>query len=173
MGVSILQRIKETAEMRLALAAVVLLASLVSATSTDTPDSAMTNPRQKKMFLVSFSSTTTTMSSFIYCIKSGTTAATACTKRKKRAILEASQDLMISPTEPVREDRLGEVSQENLNSGLGEAESDRQGRFAMYWMTTTFTSTTTSYTATTTIASVECTPSGFTLTYCSVLNGVF
>ena len=47
--------------------------------------------------------------------------------------------------------RLGEVSQENLNSGLGEAESDRQGRFAMYWMTTTFTSTTTSYTATTTI----------------------
>merc|ERR1711874_603860 len=156
MGVSILQRIKETAEMRLALAAVVLLASLVSATSTDTPDSAMTNPRQKKMFLVSFSST-----------------ATACTKRKKRAILEASQDLMISPTEPVREDRLGEVSQENLNSGLGEAESDRQGRFAMYWMTTTFTSTTTSYTATTTIASVECTPSGFTLTYCSVLNGVF
>lgn len=40
-------------------------------------------------------------------VQSGTTAATACTKRKKRAILEASQDLMISPTEPVREDRWG------------------------------------------------------------------
>ena len=49
-----------------------------------------------------------------------------------------------------------ETEVENINSGLGEAETDRQGRFAMYWMTTTFTSTTTSYTATTTIGGHYC-----------------
>merc|ERR1712045_274694 len=103
------------------------------------------------MFMVSISSTTTTQSTFIYCIKSGTSAATACGRRRKRAILDAelSQEVVINPSEPAQAEKA--EAEETLNSGLAEAESDRQGRFAMYWMTTTFTSTKTSYTATTTI----------------------
>ena len=40
----------------------------------------------------------------------------------------------------------------------------REGKFFMYWMTTTSTSYT--YTATTTVSALECTPSGFTISKC-------
>ena len=44
-------------------------------------------------------------------------------------------------------------------------EQAREGKFLMYWMTTTSTSTT--YTTTTTISSLACTPSGFTISNCT------
>ena len=56
----------------------------------------------------------------------------------------------------------GEVE---LSSGQSEAGL-REGRFLLYWATTTSTSTTTTYTGTSTIASLECTPSSFTINSC-------
>ena len=46
-----------------------------------------------------------------------------------------------------------------------EQPRDREGKFLLYWMTTTSTSTT--YTATTTVSSLACTPSGFVISNCS------
>ena len=44
--------------------------------------------------------------------------------------------------------------------------SDRDGRFLLYWLTTTSTSTTTIYTGTSTLGSLECTPNGYTHSLC-------
>ena len=46
-----------------------------------------------------------------------------------------------------------------------KVDSAREGKFLLYWMTTTSTSTT--YTATTTLSSVACTPSGFSISNCT------
>jgi hypothetical protein len=48
----------------------------------------------------------------------------------------------------------------------GQAEYEREGKFLLYWKTTTSTSTSTSYTATTTIGALGCTPSGFSISQC-------
>jgi hypothetical protein len=45
-----------------------------------------------------------------------------------------------------------------------EKNFDREGKFLLYWMTTTSTSTT--YTSTTSISSLACTPSGFAISKC-------
>merc|ERR1719225_1600095 len=45
-------------------------------------------------------------------------------------------------------------------------EGVREGKFVLYWLTTTSTSTTTAYSTTSTIASLTCTPSGFGLSSC-------
>ena len=61
----------------------------------------------------------------------------------------------------------------SLDSGLGEdkmedsqEETVRAARFALYWKTTTLTSSTTTYTATSTLASLYCTPSVFAFSLC-------
>ena len=52
-----------------------------------------------------------------------------------------------------------------LESGLGSSERD--GRGLLYWTTSTDISTSTTYTGTSTLASLNCTPSGFTLSECA------
>ena len=55
----------------------------------------------------------------------------------------------------------------SLQSGMDDStQTDRQGKFLLYWITTTTTSTTTSFTATSTIGSLACTPAGFTNALC-------
>ena len=54
---------------------------------------------------------------------------------------------------------------DSLDSGVDE-EADRKAKFLLYWKTTTFTSTTTSYTSTLSIATIECTPIGWTISQC-------
>ena len=48
----------------------------------------------------------------------------------------------------------------------GRKEYEREGKFLLYWMTTTTTSTLTTYTATTTLGALECTPSSFGISQC-------
>ena len=48
----------------------------------------------------------------------------------------------------------------------GDEPSGREGRFLLYWLTTTTTSTTTSFTATSSIGSIYCTPAGYTNALC-------
>ena len=48
----------------------------------------------------------------------------------------------------------------------GEEPAGREGRFLLYWLTTTTTSTTTSFTATSSIGSIYCTPVGYTNVLC-------
>ena len=61
-------------------------------------------------------------------------------------------------------DDLEAEAESELESGLG---SERAGRGILYWATSTDISTSTSYTGTSTLASLNCTPSGFTLSECS------
>ena len=109
------------------------------------------------MFLVSSSTTITTFSTSTYCYV--TAAAAACKKkRRKRAIYSiAGEDVELSPT------KTHDVQPVEIDPSLSTA---RDPRFVMYWMTTTSTSSSTIFTATTTLYSLECTPSGFTLSAC-------
>ena len=48
-----------------------------------------------------------------------------------------------------------------MDSGVEEVARD--GKFLLYWKTTTLTSTSTTYTVTHSLKKLECTPSGFDL----------
>ena len=54
---------------------------------------------------------------------------------------------------------------DSLLSGQTE-EVQRDGRFLLYWMTTTSTSTSTTFTSTSTLATLECTPAGYAVSQC-------
>merc|ERR1719244_559663 len=105
--------------------------------------------RAPRLFFVSSTTTTSTVSTSTYCWYSGTNAiTTTCTGRRKRSILAQPGEKLellekISPA-PLTTD------EEEVESGL--SESERDGRFLLYWITTTSTSTTTSFTGTSTIA---------------------
>ena len=55
-----------------------------------------------------------------------------------------------------------EESGVDISSGLEIQNSEKEGRFLNYWLTTTITTTLTSYTATSSVASLICTPAGYT-----------
>merc|ERR1712126_435796 len=117
--------------------------------------------RNPKLFLVS--STTVTLPTTTLCYSSSTAAA-ACGKRKKRALVIASAAGDIAVTKSGAADSSQNMDAE-LTPGQEEAkeEYEREGKFLLYWKTTTSTS----YTATTTISALACTPSGFTISNCS------
>merc|ERR1712242_198862 len=107
--------------------------------------------RDPKLFFVSSSSTTSTISTSTLCYSTINSAATTCPgRKKKRAIMEA-----IDHDTPVEADKVS-----SLESGMEEVESanQRQGKFLLYWLTTTSTSTTTTFTAT---LILSCVPTGF------------
>merc|ERR1712062_576060 len=105
--------------------------------------------RKPKLFFVSTSATTSALQTASICYLS-TAAYVACNGRKRRAITAFSE--METEIQP---------KQDEVDSSLQEAESGgRDGRFLLYWITTTSISTSTSYTVTYTISSVGCTPAG-------------
>merc|ERR1711997_1422358 len=113
------------------------------------------NPRAGKMFLVSSSTSVTTVTTSTYCYTTNTVT-TACGKRRKRAIayiggMDEDEDIEVSPSK-VREVESGEV----------EPGTARDPRFVMYWIT----STSTSFSTTITLSALDCTPSGFALSLC-------
>merc|ERR1739842_58547 len=135
--------------------------------------------RQERLFFVSSSSTTSTLSTTTICYATTSTGITACTGRKKRQIVSDQSnakedhsdfDKLIQPQrlEQNSEDAdVDSLEDDNLvKSGHDDSDYQRDGRFLMYWKTTTSTSTSTSYTATSTLATLECTPSGFSLSLC-------
>merc|ERR1712060_870265 len=140
-----------------------LLVTLASA-SVSAEGASEANKRNPKLFFVS--STTTTVSTTTICyVSSGTpSTAAACGKRKRRALMVDSltgKDTNIEASGVTRTEK--EESSPEVEST--KDEQAREGKFLMYWMTTTSTSTT--YTTTTTISSLACTPSGFTISNCT------
>merc|ERR1712203_741500 len=105
-----------------------------------------------KLFFVSTSSTTSTLSTGTVCyITTGTVS--TCTGRKRRAI---SFDGASSDVSELRPSQL----KEDVQSSKKDGRLDREG-FLLYWITTTSSiSTSTSYTTTFSVFSVSCTPSG-------------
>merc|ERR1712079_978636 len=111
-----------------------------STAALETEEVKVVQSRQPKLFWVSSSATTSSVSTSTICFVSATTGFTTC-----------------------KDD-----SDADIESGAEEpAASQRDGRFLLYWLTTTTTSTTTIFTATGTIATLACTPAGYTVNACS------
>merc|ERR1712054_102280 len=122
---------------------------IASTFALETEDVKVVQSRQPKLFFVSTA-----------------TGFTTCKKRKRRNILAdaiADEEVNIQPDSPLEK----EEADTEIESGAKDAETSRRdGRFLLYWLTTTSTSTTTIFTATGTIATLACTPAGYTLSAC-------
>merc|ERR1712115_101345 len=123
--------------------------------------------REPKLFFVSSSSTTSSLSTSTVCFKATATGAVTCGKRKKRSMAVNGISEADGEIQPQRSFDAEDNSDPKVESGAEDpTTSDRDGRFLLYWLTTTSTSTTTIYTGTSTIASLDCTPSGYTVKEC-------
>merc|ERR1712154_468797 len=114
----------------------------------------VSNNRKPKLFFVSSASTTSTVKTDAVCYVSTSAAGftLASCKRRKRAFISEAVD------------HVPEVEPSQVESGMDDTASEgRQGKFLLYWLTTTSTSITTEYTKTVTVYSVSCTPSGATV----------
>jgi len=118
--------------------------------------------REGRLFLVSSSTTTSILTTSSICYTTGA-ALTACTgKRKKR-------QLIVDPIADAEYSLISAASSRDYNldgSAASAPGSKREGKFLMYWMTTTSTTTTTTYSTTVTLSAIECTPSNFIYTAC-------
>merc|ERR1712154_22884 len=122
--------------------------------------------RQPKLFYVSSSSTTSSISTVTVCFSSTSTGVTTCNGRKRRNILTEPFMEEASLIVPHRISDRDDDSFTDIDSGVAETESVRDGRFLLYWLTTMTTSTTTIFTGTSVLATLDCTPNGFTLNGC-------
>ena len=127
--------------------------------------------RQPKLFYISSSTTTSTISTSTVCFKSGTALATCSKKKRKRDIMselveDASESIKPSRNSRMDEEEELEEAVDLLEAAEKQTENHRDPKFLLYWATLTSTSTSTSYTATVTIHSLECTPSGFGTSLC-------
>merc|ERR1712088_1029066 len=129
----------------------------------DIADVSYGQTRQPKLFFVSSSSTTSSVSTSTVCFKSTSAGIVAYGRRKKRSMVVDGFSGEAGEIQP----KSSFDSDPKLESGAEDPiTSDRDGRFLLYWLTTTSTSTTTIYTGTSTLATLNCTPSGFTVSAC-------
>merc|ERR1712083_943906 len=102
---------------------------------------------------------TTTLAVYTNCFYT-TATLLACGKRKRRMVLED----MIAGDEKIADIKPDSTALTDWEEDeVEEDEADREGKFMLYWTTVTKTSYATAYTQTSTIATVICTPSGFSL----------
>merc|ERR1719225_2006727 len=119
--------------------------------------------RQPRLFYVTTQSTTSTLTtaSFCWATSAATTGTFARRKRSGNFFPTLSTSEEIAPSRSGSDDIAG-----SLRAELETPEGVREGKFVLYWLTTTSTSTTTASSTTSTIASLTCTPSGFGLSSC-------
>merc|ERR1711935_397602 len=103
-------------------------------------------------FFVSTSATTSTSSTRSICYISTNSGPVACSGRKRRTV---SIDFDAE-----------ENSKPSVQPSAAQLKNNKNGRFLLYWITTTSISTSTSYTTTITVSSVICTPSGTPFGFC-------
>merc|ERR1719192_274447 len=111
--------------------------------------------RQPKLFYISSSTTTSTVSTHSVCyhILSTSNAVSygvTCSKRRKRRMI--TDGTALGDITPSRKTD-GEQEETDLVEG-----AEREKRYMNYWLTTTTTLTQYSYTVTSKIASLQCTP---------------
>merc|ERR1712218_684569 len=107
--------------------------------------------RKPKLFFVSTSATTSTIQTLSVCFYTST-AVNACGGRKRRAIdIEGGLSL---------EDAAATELESSHREEGTSIDGSRDGRFLLYWITTTSISTPTSFTTTYTVDSALCTAPG-------------
>merc|ERR1719370_1561896 len=87
-----------------------------------------------------------------------TTATMTCPGRKKRrVVMDGETGLMVQPSQSGVETLKSEDDRELIENS---PHMERDGRFLLYWITTTSISSSTSYTTTWSVSSVTCTFQG-------------
>merc|ERR1712045_126957 len=114
--------------------------------------------RSPKLFFVSSKSTTSTVSTTTLCYTSIANAAVVSCGRKKRAIMDEVLGFVDKTPVAIEADAPHETV-EDIVSGMDEVSAERQGKFLLYWLPTTSTSTLPSSTAPAPLV-VSCLPSG-------------
>merc|ERR1712018_364007 len=124
--------------------------------------------RQPKILLVTTTTTTSTLKSAYNCWVGSNTVTGVLACKKRRDLMESyledgikNTDEMIMPSKTVS-------NEADPNNDLDES---RKGKFLNYFLTVTSTYTFTSFTATSTIASLTCTPPGWTMHGCKGSQG--
>merc|ERR1712216_429708 len=112
--------------------------------------------RKPKLFSVSTSATTTTLQTLSICYVSSNVIST-CGKRRRRSINIDG----LTPEDAAPVDL--EPSQREQAMSAPALHGSREGRFLLYWITTTSISTSTSFTTTYSISSALCTAPGANL----------
>merc|ERR1712066_502566 len=108
--------------------------------------------RKPKLFFVSTSATTTTLQTLSICYVSSSSV-TTCTGRKRRAItMDGGLSLKDAASVEL------EPSQREQDASAPAIDGSREGRFLLYWITTTSIST--SFTTTYSVSSALCTAPG-------------
>merc|ERR1712099_1976 len=118
-------------------------------------------PRQPKLFYISSSTTTSTVSTHSVCyhILSTSNAVSygvTCSKRRKRRMI--TDGIALGDISPSSRKAEVEVDPESMTQVDSTEGADRDQRYMNYWLTTTTTVTQYSYTVTSKIASLQCTP---------------
>merc|ERR1712179_303896 len=106
--------------------------------------------RKPRLFFVSTSATTSTLQTASICYVTSASVGT-CTGRKRRTIsLDGMEpEGAVQPSTFKREVEGESVKQDEVSSNM-----NREGRFLLYWITTTSISTSTSFTITYTVSSM-------------------
>merc|ERR1712088_627368 len=166
MGISLQSTVTNITSNYKMVSQVILLSCVLACVSAveleDIADVSYGQTRQPKLFFVSSSSTTSSVSTSTVCFKSTSAGIVECGKRKKRSMVVDGFSGEAGEIQPKSSFDTEFDSDPKLESGT----ADRDGRFLLYWLTTTSTSTTTIYTGTSTLATLNCTPSGFTVSAC-------
>merc|ERR1719410_38932 len=126
--------------------------------------------RNGRLFYVYTQKTTTTLITATNCYVTST-GLTACGRRKKRALINQEDldvDIDLAPSVVYPDDEEEDL-EKSVSGSLSDEEQNRENKALLYWLTTSSVATAYSYTQTFTIASLICSPSGYTVTECKSL----
>ena len=107
--------------------------------------------RKPRLFYVSTSSYITSISTASICFITSTTVVITCSRKKRMITVDSETESEVQPSKS---------DVDTLQSHEENDNIEREGRFLVYWITTTSTSYYTSYTTTYSVSQVSCTPYG-------------
>ena len=117
--------------------------------------------RKPKLFFVSTSATTSTLQTAFVCYVTSAAPTAVCGRKKRRAISFDGMEPE-GAVQPSTFKREVEGESVQLDEASSKVSGKREGRFLLYWITTTSISTSTSFTITYSVSSALCTPAGAT-----------
>merc|ERR1712038_430997 len=151
---------------------VALITILISAMLAEEPTPELKSSRKPKVYLISTTTSTTTLSTSSICfiIFSTANGLVSC-KKKKRSIgfledkpSDDTQSELIAPNPSLKTadeealSKLNEIADVTGGKNDDEDYEEREARFFNYWMTPSVTTTYTPYTSTSSLGSLYCTP---------------
>merc|ERR1712179_261134 len=109
--------------------------------------------RKPRLFFVSTSATTSTLQTASICYVTSASVGTCTGKRRTISLDGMEPEGAVQPSTFKREVEGESVKQDEVSS---KVNMNREGRFLLYWITTTSISTSTSFTITYTVSSMLC-----------------